>query len=107
MVRSFSRHAQLVIWLTLLIWFCNEIDGAFFIFGDVSVKVEGNFRLKLSLFEITSTGAVCLNKHVFTSPFTVYPTKKFPGMLDSTFLSRSFSDQGARIRIRKDNRAQV
>lgn len=28
-------------------------------------------------------------------------------MLDSTFLSRSFSDQGARIRIRKENRAQV
>ncbi|GAA5796598.1 hypothetical protein HPULCUR_001971 [Helicostylum pulchrum] len=81
-------------------------DGAFFIFGDLSVKVEGNFRLKLSLFEITSTGAVCL-KHLFTSPFTVYPTKKFPGMLDSTFLSRSFSDQGARIRIRKENRAQT
>lgn len=28
-------------------------------------------------------------------------------MLDSTFLSRSFSDQGARIRIRKENRAQA
>ncbi|KAI7896430.1 velvet factor [Mucor mucedo] len=81
-------------------------DGAFFIFGDLSVKVEGNFRLKLSLFEITSTGAVCL-QHLFTGPFTVYATKKFPGMLDSTFLSRSFSDQGARIRIRKENRAQV
>lgn len=81
-------------------------DGAFFIFGDLSVKVEGSFRLKLSLFEITSTGAVCL-KHLFTSPFTVYPTKKFPGMLDSTFISRSFSDQGARIRIRKENRAQI
>lgn len=82
------------------------LDGAFFIFGDLSVKVEGSFRLKLSLFEITTTGAVCLQS-VFTDPFIVYPTKKFPGMLDSTFLSRSFSDQGARIRIRKENRAQV
>ncbi|KAL9540633.1 hypothetical protein MBANPS3_009568 [Mucor bainieri] len=81
-------------------------DGAFFIFGDLSVKVEGSFRLKLSLFEITNTGAVCLQS-IFTGPFVVYPTKKFPGMLDSTFLSRSFSDQGARIRIRKENRAQV
>ncbi|CAO0791005.1 unnamed protein product [Mucor circinelloides] len=81
-------------------------DGAFFIFGDLSVKVEGSFRLKLSLFEITTTGAVCLQS-IFTSPFVVYPAKKFPGMLDSTFLSRSFSDQGARIRIRKENRAQV
>lgn len=85
---------------------CSILDSAFFIFGDLSVKVEGNFRLKLSLFEITSTGAVCL-QHLFTGPFTVYPTKKFPGMLDSTFLSRSFSDQGARIRIRKENRAQA
>ncbi|GAN01677.1 VosA [Mucor ambiguus] len=81
-------------------------DGAFFVFGDLSVKVEGSFRLKLSLFEITTTGAVCLQS-IFTGPFMVYPTKKFPGMLDSTFLSRSFSDQGARIRIRKENRAQV
>ncbi|CEP07033.1 hypothetical protein [Parasitella parasitica] len=81
-------------------------DGAFFIFGDLSVKVEGKFRLKLSLFEITATGSVCLQS-IFTGPFIVYPTKKFPGMLDSTFLSRSFSDQGARIRIRKENRAQV
>lgn len=82
----------------------NNQDGAFFIFGDLSVKVEGAFRLKLTLFEITSTGSVCLQS-IFTSPFVVYPTKKFPGMLESTFLSRSFSDQGARIRIRKENRS--
>ncbi|KAI8974450.1 velvet factor-domain-containing protein [Pilobolus umbonatus] len=81
-------------------------DGAFFIFGDLSVKIEGTFRLKLSLFEITMTGAVCID-HLFTSPFQVYTTRKFPGMLDSTFLSRAFSDQGARIRLRKENRAQM
>ncbi|KAI9481682.1 MAG: velvet factor [Benjaminiella poitrasii] len=84
----------------------DNYDGAFFIFGDLSVKVEGSYRLKLSLFEITTTGSVCLQS-IFTEPFVVYPTKKFPGMLDSTFLSRSFSDQGARIRIRKENRAQM
>ncbi|KAF7722714.1 hypothetical protein EC973_002840, partial [Apophysomyces ossiformis] len=80
-------------------------DGAFFIFGDLSVKVEGHFRLKFTLFEITTTGAVSL-KSIFSDVFTVYSSRTYPGMLDSTFLSRSFSDQGARIRIRKEQRAQ-
>ncbi|KAI8371016.1 velvet factor [Blakeslea trispora] len=84
----------------------NNDNGAFFIFGDISVKVEGQFRLKLSLFEITCTGAVCLQS-IYTSPFIVYSNKKFPGALDSTFLSRNFSDQGARIKIRKENRSQM
>ncbi|CAO3696523.1 unnamed protein product [Rhizopus stolonifer] len=87
----------------------NDIDNqinAFFIFGDLSVKVEGKYRLKLTLFQITDSGSVCLSS-LFTMPFTVYSTKSFPGALDSTFLSKSFSDQGARIKIRKDNRAQA
>ncbi|KAI8379497.1 velvet factor-domain-containing protein [Radiomyces spectabilis] len=78
-------------------------DGGFFIFGDLSVKVEGRFRLKFSVFEITHTGAVCLES-LFSEPFIVYSARAFPGVLESTFLSRSFSDQGARIRIRKENR---
>ena len=27
-------------------------DGGFFVFGDLSVKIEGDFRLKFSLFEM-------------------------------------------------------
>lgn len=27
-------------------------DGGFFVFGDLSVKIEGEFRLKFSLFEM-------------------------------------------------------
>ncbi|ORY94722.1 velvet factor-domain-containing protein [Syncephalastrum racemosum] len=84
----------------------NNNDGGFFILGDLSVKVEGCFRLKLTLFEITLSGAVSLQS-IFTSPFTVYSFKNFPGLLDSTFLSRSFSDQGARIRIKKEHRSQL
>ncbi|KAG1448159.1 hypothetical protein G6F46_011304 [Rhizopus delemar] len=83
----------------------DDQSNAFFIFGDLSVKIEGKYRLKFSLFQITETGAVCLSS-VFSHPFTVYPIKNFPGTLDSTFLSKSFSDQGARIKIRKDNHSQ-
>ncbi|KAI8373872.1 hypothetical protein BD560DRAFT_393816 [Blakeslea trispora] len=37
--------------------------------------------------------------------FQVYSPKSFPGMSESTFLTRSFSDQGVRIRIRKEPRS--
>lgn len=82
------------------------IDGGFFVFGDVSVKLEGQFRLKFSMFEISKLGATNL-KSIYSNTFQVYPSKSFPGMLESTFLSRSFSDQGVRIRIRKEHRVQM
>lgn len=28
------------------------LDGGFFVFGDLSVKIEGEFRLKFTLFEM-------------------------------------------------------
>ncbi|CDS09525.1 hypothetical protein LRAMOSA10885 [Lichtheimia ramosa] len=83
----------------------DNLDGGFFILGDLSVKVQGQFRLKLTLFEITSSGATNIQS-IFTDIFTVYSPKQFPGPLESTFLSRSFSDQGARIRIRKEHQTR-
>ncbi|OZJ06625.1 hypothetical protein BZG36_00377 [Bifiguratus adelaidae] len=81
----------------------DNTDGGFFIFPDMSVRMEGVFRLKFSLFDIVD-GDVTLIKSIFSEPFTVYSPKQFPGMSESTFLTRSFSDQGVRIRIRKENR---
>ncbi|KAF9933224.1 hypothetical protein FBU30_006165 [Linnemannia zychae] len=80
----------------------DNSDGGFFVFGDISVRIEGRFCLRFTLFELIEGQVV----HVMTSisnPLTVYSSKTFPGMLESTFLSRSFSDQGVRIRIRKDH----
>jgi hypothetical protein len=34
----------------------------------------------------------------------VLPPKNFPGMAESTILSRSFADQGVKLRIRKEAR---
>ncbi|ORX90014.1 hypothetical protein K493DRAFT_231780 [Basidiobolus meristosporus CBS 931.73] len=84
----------------------DNSDGGFFVFSDISVRVEGQFRLKFSLFEIVNFSAVPLAT-VFSNTFTVYPPKLFPGMAESTFLSRSFSDQGVRIRIRKEYRSKA
>ncbi|KAK3811445.1 MAG: velvet factor-domain-containing protein [Linnemannia gamsii] len=80
----------------------DNSDGGFFVFGDISVRIEGRFCLRFTLFELIEGQVV----HVMTSisnAMTVHSSKTFPGMLESTFLSRSFSDQGVRIRIRKDH----
>ncbi|KAF9344977.1 hypothetical protein BGX26_003681 [Mortierella sp. AD094] len=80
----------------------DNSDGGFFVFGDMSARIEGRFRLRFTLLELIEGEVV----HVMTTlsnPMTVYSSKTFPGMSESTFLSRSFSDQGVRIRIRKDH----
>lgn len=38
----------------------------------------------------------------FSDPFTVYSAKKFPGVIESTVLSKCFAQQGIKIPIRKD-----
>lgn len=38
----------------------------------------------------------------FSDPFTVYSAKKFPGVIESTTLSKCFAQQGIKIPIRKD-----
>ena len=39
---------------------------------------------------------------VFTSQFQVFSAKKFPGVIESTELSKCFATQGIKIPIRKD-----
>ncbi|CAL1698520.1 unnamed protein product [Somion occarium] len=82
----------------------NE-DAGFFVFPDLSVRTEGSYRLKLSLYEVVGN-EVFHCKSVFSAPFYVYTAKKFPGMEESTPLSCSLADQGIKIRIRKDIRVR-
>ncbi|KAK3984591.1 velvet factor-domain-containing protein [Cladorrhinum sp. PSN332] len=83
----------------------NNTQGGFFIFGDLSVKKEGTFRLEFILFELRTATRECwqLSSKV-SDEFNVYASKNFPGLQESTFLTRSFSDQGVRLRLRKDSR---
>ncbi|PYH96265.1 hypothetical protein BO71DRAFT_321357 [Aspergillus ellipticus CBS 707.79] len=84
----------------------DNTDGGFFVWGDLSVKIEGEFRLKFTLFEMRKDMVTQL-KSIITDRFTVYPPKSFPGMAESTFLSRSFADQGVKLRIRKEPRTLI
>jgi hypothetical protein len=95
--------------------------GFWFVLQDLSVRTEGTFRLKLSLFDIGAgdgtNGTVHLNGPSkgkgpclatnYTDPFTVYSAKKFPGVIESTKLSKCFAQQGIKIPIRKDGGPKV
>ncbi|KAL1793205.1 hypothetical protein ACET3X_008187 [Alternaria dauci] len=102
----------------------NDLSGKpgfWFVLQDLSVRTEGTFRLKLSLFDIGAgdgtNGTVHLNgpskgkgpmlASAFTDPFTVYSAKKFPGVIESTKLSKCFAQQGIKIPIRKDGGPKV
>ncbi|SCV74252.1 BQ2448_6684 [Microbotryum intermedium] len=75
-------------------------DQSCFVFPDLSVRTEGKFRFKMSLFEIMEDGVrYCTS--IFTDPFQVYSSKRFPGMTKSTELSKAFAEQGLRLRIRR------
>jgi hypothetical protein len=80
-------------------------DGGFFVFGDISIKLAGVFRLHFTLYEFQPDS----NQFVYLSSqtsdrFSVVLPKDFKGLEESTYLSRAFSDQGVRLRIRKESR---
>lgn len=84
----------------------DNMEGGFFVFGDLSVKQEGRYRLRFTLYERDQshpTPSFCFVGELITNVFTVFPAKLFPGMTDSTALTRTFSDQGVKVRLRKDS----
>lgn len=79
-------------------------DGAFFVWGDMSIKIEGVFRLQFNLYEMRNMECFYI-RSVVSDPFPVLPQKTWLGMSESTFLTRSFNDQGIRLRVRKEPRS--
>ncbi|ORZ18673.1 velvet factor-domain-containing protein [Absidia repens] len=82
----------------------DDRDGGFFVFGDLYCKKQGHYRLQFNLFEIVEGDVQ--NRQIITSePFQTYMPKLYPGPVEATFLSQTFSDQGVKMRIRKEHRA--
>lgn len=102
-------------------------EAGYFIFPDLSVRHEGRYQLSFSLYEETKNdvdkdpdsmerkqqhfggpGAADSSfdwrLEIKSDPFLVYSAKKFPGLAESTVLSRTISEQGCRVRIRRDVR---
>ncbi|KAG0370135.1 hypothetical protein BGZ54_007565, partial [Gamsiella multidivaricata] len=78
-------------------------ESGFFVFPDLSVRMEGTYRLKFCLYEMVGKD-VHFCAFVISDPLVVYSAKKFPGMEESTQLSQYFAEQGLKIRIRKEVR---
>ncbi|KAK3807147.1 MAG: velvet factor [Linnemannia gamsii] len=81
----------------------NGQESGFFVFPDLSVRMEGTYRLKFCLYEMVGKD-VHFCAHVISEPLVVFSAKKFPGMEESTVLSQYFADQGLKLRIRKEVR---
>ena len=107
--------------------------AGYFIFPDLSVRHEGKYRLSFNLFEelkeskdgdtnaatpspnidhrtVSHMNPTSPRDHVHfrlevkSVPFNVFSAKKFPGLAESTQLSRVVAEQGCRVRIRRDVR---
>ncbi|EGD90465.1 hypothetical protein H112_01924 [Trichophyton rubrum D6] len=95
--------------------------GIWFILQDLSVRTEGMFRLKMNFVNVgtpqqalsrsgnTSSSTPVLNHgsapvlaSVYSDVLQVFSAKKFPGVIESTPLSKCFAIQGIKIPIRKD-----
>lgn len=83
--------------------------GIWFVLQDLSVRTEGTFRLKFTFVNLAgpsakliTDGSVPVLASAFSAPFVVYSAKRFPGMIESTDLSRKFAQQGIKIPIRKN-----
>ncbi|KAH6674065.1 velvet factor-domain-containing protein [Plectosphaerella plurivora] len=93
----------------------SERIGVWFILQDLSIRTEGSFRLRFSFVNVGPNvgptgaplnggkpGKAPILASCFSAPFTVYSAKKFPGVCDSTPLSKCFAAQGIKIPIRKE-----
>lgn len=83
----------------------NKDDVGLFVFGDISVRVLGTFRLHFSMWEYSPMDcqatflASCTSKK-----FSVLAFRDFKGIDESTALSRCITEQGVRLRLRKEAR---
>jgi hypothetical protein len=102
-------------------------EAGYFLFPDLSVRHEGRYRLTFNLYEETKEdkdkdpdapdsniiapgyanatgGSFDFRMEVKSRDFVVFSAKKFPGLTESTPLSRVVAEQGCRVRIRRDVR---
>lgn len=81
--------------------------GVFFVLPDLSVRTEGDFRLRFRLMSIGSPSGLRTDSPspivatVNTEVFRSSSAKNFAGMVDPTELSKCLAKQGIRIPVRR------
>ncbi|KAK1144258.1 hypothetical protein N8T08_005671 [Aspergillus melleus] len=76
----------------------TSIPATFYIFSDLSVRTAGLYRLQFRLMNwgnVEDTGkSMPILAETWSDPFRVYPAKDFPGMRDSSALTRGLKELG-------------
>jgi hypothetical protein len=87
--------------------------GIFFVFQDLSVRIEGTFRLRMRLMNVGAptppnggtkqvhTAVSPVLAQTFTDEFRVYSAKKFPGVPEMTPFSLALGSQGQKLPLRQ------
>ncbi|KAL9093136.1 MAG: hypothetical protein Q9159_000495 [Coniocarpon cinnabarinum] len=81
----------------------NNDEGTFFVFGDIAPCCQGPVRLHFVLYEFKD-GETRALANVTSEPFDVSNAKEWDGVKESTVLSRTFADQGVKLRLKKESR---
>ncbi|KAJ2822995.1 hypothetical protein FBU31_004422 [Coemansia sp. 'formosensis'] len=84
----------------------NGSSGIFFVFPDLSIRKDGEYRFRFSFFDLKCdmlNTTAQIKARTFSEPFRVYSAKQFPGMIESTPLSKHFAKQGVKIPVRKES----
>jgi len=92
----------------------HGVAGYFFIFPDLSIRVEGRYCLKFDLLKVIIPpmppgeeqvpGGNQVVAEVYSAVFVVFAAKKFPGMMESTEFTKAIARQGIKINIRGEPR---
>ncbi|CAO0798093.1 unnamed protein product [Mucor circinelloides] len=75
----------------------NNDRAYYFAFPDLSVRMTGQYRLQFSLIHLARNKII---QEVFSDPFTVFSAKSYPGMKESSPLSRHLAKQGLKLTVR-------
>jgi hypothetical protein len=83
-----------------------DINSCFFPFPDLSCRTTGKYRLKFTLviidpFNIKPGDKLPFEATVISNVFEVYTAKTFPGMIESTELTKRLKAQGCLITVKK------
>ncbi|KAJ3062237.1 hypothetical protein HDU98_001873 [Podochytrium sp. JEL0797] len=80
----------------------DDRQGLFFMHPELAIRSSGAFRLKFDLFDMNTMpfGQPPIATTT-TNVFRVYNPKEFPGITETTALSRCFARQGMKIRLRQ------
>ncbi|KAJ2081625.1 hypothetical protein H4R24_002202 [Coemansia sp. RSA 988] len=83
--------------------------GCFFCFPDIRVRHPGRYRLRFSLLQLPHTNRETTEPtrilcNELSEPFRVYSPKEFPGVDESTPLTKKLAAQGVGIPIRNKGR---